>query len=82
MGSGHFLVNATNLISNFITEFLNELGIEGNLESGTAYWRRWVVENCIYGVDINPSGGRTGKTLVVDSFDGKRPATVIPETPS
>lgn len=54
MGSGHFLVNAANLISNFITKILNELSIEGNLESGTAYWRRWVVENCIYGVDINP----------------------------
>jgi hypothetical protein len=54
MGSGHFLVNAANLIANFITEILNELGITGNLESGTGYWRRWVVENCIYGVDLNP----------------------------
>jgi hypothetical protein len=54
MGSGHFLVNATNLISNFITELLNDSSIQGNQESGTAYWRRWVVENCIYGVDLNP----------------------------
>lgn len=54
MGSGHFLVNATNLVSNFVTAILNELGITGDLESGTSYWRRWVVENCIYGVDINP----------------------------
>ncbi len=54
MGSGHFLVNTANLISNFITEFLNDLGIETDSPSGTAYWRRWVVENCIYGVDINP----------------------------
>jgi type I restriction-modification system DNA methylase subunit len=54
MGSGHFLVNATNLVSNFITEILNELDITGELESDTGYWRRWVVENCIYGVDINP----------------------------
>jgi type I restriction-modification system DNA methylase subunit len=54
MGSGHFLVNAANLIANFITEFLNELGIEGETPTSTAYWRRWVVENCIYGVDINP----------------------------
>ena len=54
MGSGHFLVNATNLIANFITEFLNDLGIEGETPTGTAYWRRWVVENCIYGVDLNP----------------------------
>lgn len=54
MGSGHFLVNATNLISNFITQTLNETGIQGDLETGTRYWRRWVVENCIYGVDLNP----------------------------
>lgn len=54
MGSGHFLVNATNLISNYFTEILNEIDIQGNLESGTGYWRRWVVENCIYGVDLNP----------------------------
>jgi hypothetical protein len=54
MGSGHFLVNATNLISNYFTEILNEIDIQGNLESGTSYWRRWVVENCIYGVDLNP----------------------------
>ena len=54
MGSGHFLVNATNLITNFIAEFLNDLEIEGETLSGAAYWRRWVVENCLYGVDINP----------------------------
>jgi hypothetical protein len=54
MGSGHFLVNAANLIANFITEILNEIPIQGNLESGAGYWRRWVVENCIYGVDLNP----------------------------
>ena len=54
MGSGHFLVNATNLVSNFITEILNDIGIIGELETGTGYWRRWVVENCIYGVDLNP----------------------------
>lgn len=54
MGSGHFLVNATNLISNFITKIINDLGIEGDLETDTANWRRWVVENCIYGVDLNP----------------------------
>ena len=53
MGSGHFLVNATNLIANSITEMLNDLGFEGNITSGTVEWRRWVVEKCIFGVDIN-----------------------------
>lgn len=54
MGSGHFLVNAANLISNFITEILNDTDTKGTLDSGTGFWRRWVVENCIYGVDLNP----------------------------
>ncbi|NTU74350.1 hypothetical protein HGB07_09545, partial [Candidatus Roizmanbacteria bacterium] len=54
MGSGHFLVNVTNLIANFITEFLNEVSIYGETPTGTSYWRRWVVENCIFGVDLNP----------------------------
>lgn len=54
MGSGHFLVNSTNIIANFITDLLNEIGIISNSTSGTKYWRRWVVESCIYGVDINP----------------------------
>ena len=53
MGSGHFLVNSTNLIANAITEYLNEFNVVGDSLTGTAYWRRWVVENCIYGVDIN-----------------------------
>jgi Alw26I/Eco31I/Esp3I family type II restriction m6 adenine DNA methyltransferase len=54
MGSGHFLVSGTNKISNFITEFLNEYDFIFKDTSSTTYWRRRVVENCIYGVDINP----------------------------
>lgn len=54
MGSGHFLVNASNKIANFITEFLNGYGLHSKIDSSTVYWRRRVVENCIYGVDLNP----------------------------
>ncbi len=53
MGSGHFLVNATSHIANFITEFLNSYVIKGDIETGSKYWSRIVVENCIYGVDLN-----------------------------
>ncbi len=53
MGSGHFLVNATSHIANFITSFLNSYGIESDKETNTKYWSRKVVENCIYGVDLN-----------------------------
>jgi len=54
MGSGHFLINSINTISNFITEVLNEFELKEKCETSTSYWRRWVVENCIFGVDINP----------------------------
>jgi len=54
MGSGHFLVNATNHIANFITGFMNGYEIvDATIETSTNYWRRRVVENCIYGVDLN-----------------------------
>lgn len=55
MGSGHFLVNATNHIANFIVAFLNEFyDHEIPINLNPMYWRRRVVENCIYGVDLNP----------------------------
>lgn len=54
MGSGHFLVNAAYQVSNYIVGIL-----EGNkweneeINADVTYWRRKVVENCIYGIDIN-----------------------------
>jgi len=55
MGSGHFLVNATNAIANFITELMNDTDWENpELDTSTAEWRRRVVESCIFGVDLNP----------------------------
>src|SRR5260370_3626757 len=78
MGSGHFLVNATNLISNFTTDLLNELGIEVSLESSTASWRRWVVENCIYGVDLNPLAVELAKlSLWILSMEKNQPLSFL-----
>ncbi len=79
MGSGHFLVNATLTIANFIVESLHldfsywlsvshyapSPGSSGqqaspaasysySLSTDPAYWRRRLVERCVYGVDINP----------------------------
>jgi hypothetical protein len=55
MGSGHFLVNATQAITNFIVETLNLGGWENpDVDCDPAAWRRRVVERCIYGVDLNP----------------------------
>lgn len=55
MGSGHFLVEATE----YIARFLVEMGIrppdaEGSPDTDMAYWKRRVVQSCIYGVDLNP----------------------------
>lgn len=51
MGSGHFLVEATE----YIARFLVELNIKsGTQEADLAYWKRRVVQSCIYGVDLNP----------------------------
>ncbi len=55
MGSGHFLVNATNHITNFIVKLLNKYtGSNSKIDSDPKIWRRKVVENCIFGVDLNP----------------------------
>ncbi len=54
MGSGHFLVEATDFIARYLVAM--ELGkpAEAGEESDLAYWRRRVAQNCIYGVDVNP----------------------------
>ncbi len=55
-GSGHFLVGvvdylAEELITHPDAPFMTETGSE---ETELAYWRRRVVESCVYGVDLNP----------------------------
>jgi type I restriction-modification system DNA methylase subunit len=54
MGSGHFLVEATE----YIARYLVGLGLEATAGMGSEaeldYWKRRVVQACIYGVDLNP----------------------------
>ncbi|WP_129629880.1 Eco57I restriction-modification methylase domain-containing protein [Candidatus Oscillochloris fontis] len=54
MGSGHFLVAATE----YMARSLVDLGVlppaEAGDEADLAYWKRRVAQNCIYGVDLNP----------------------------
>ncbi len=55
-GSGHFLVGvvdylAEELTTHSDTAFMTETASE---ETELAYWRRRVVESCVYGVDLNP----------------------------
>ncbi len=58
MGSGHFLVNAANQISDLIVEFLSEIpcveGLKSKVSCSPNYWRRLVTRHCVYGVDLNP----------------------------
>lgn len=54
MGSGHFLVEATEYIARFLVDLAVTPGVEGRGEADLAYWKRRVVQSCIYGVDLNP----------------------------
>ncbi len=53
MGSGHFLVEATEYIARFLVE-QNVLPEGLTREAELAYWKRRVVQSCVYGVDLNP----------------------------
>ncbi|KUO78287.1 MAG: hypothetical protein APF81_25400 [Desulfosporosinus sp. BRH_c37] len=55
MGSGHFLVNAAYLVANKILEMVAENAWESDEDiiADIQHWKRKVVENCIYGIDIN-----------------------------
>lgn len=52
MGSGHFLVEATEYIARFLVEQIDHTETDGEPE--LAYWRRRVAQTCIYGLDMNP----------------------------
>lgn len=56
MGSGHFLVNAAYRLANGIVDILCENNWESDedIPVDIGHWKRRVVENCIYGIDINP----------------------------
>ena len=54
MGSGHFLLNAAYQVANFVVDLLETNCWENDeINADVAYWKRRVVENCIYGIDIN-----------------------------
>lgn len=57
MGSGHFLVGATEYIAEELVEAINR-DINNNIwekgEKGQEWAKREVVSHCIYGVDVNP----------------------------
>lgn len=55
MGSGHFLVNAAYRVSNEIVSIIEDNNWQSidEIPVDIKEWKRKVVENCIYGIDIN-----------------------------
>ena len=55
MGSGHFLVGVIDHLALELATHPNAPPpMPNDTDTEIAYWRRRVVENCIYGVDSNP----------------------------
>ncbi|MBS3909268.1 MAG: hypothetical protein KGZ93_06535 [Actinobacteria bacterium] len=54
MGSGHFLVHIAHQMTNFILwVFTRTPWTNDNINLDADLWRKRIVENCLYGVDIN-----------------------------
>jgi len=73
MGSGHFLVNAANQMTELIVELLAEVPYVEGLKSRTSctpnHWRRLVTRHCLYGVDLNRLAVHLAKlSLWLNSF--------------
>ena len=66
MGSGHFLARATDFLAEAIaTDRDIKSPLELSEESELTYYRRRIVESCIYGVDLNPLAGEScGKLFI------------------
>lgn len=57
MGSGHFLVKVVDVMADHLTVHCDPEDPDAPRDNGPAeraYWKRMVVESCIYGVDYNP----------------------------
>lgn len=84
MGSGHFLVEATTWLAEQIvyhptTRFQAEFRRgESQEQTEIAYWRRRVVEACIYGVDLNPLAVELAKlSLWLTTIAGDQPLNFL-----
>src|SRR5690606_9713611 len=67
MGSGHFLVKVVDVMAWHLTMHCDPLDPDAPNDNGPeelAYWRRKVVESCIYGVDFNPMAVELAKVAL------------------
>ena len=77
MGSGHFLTEATSFIAHKIAE---EAQLEGKVdeENEIVWLKRQVVQNSIYGVDINPLAVELGKlSLWIETMSEGKPLSFL-----
>ncbi len=79
MGSGHFLNAAGQVLTNFIVETLNTTTwVSPSINSDPLFWKRRVVERCLYGVDINPLAHELTKlALWLNSVSEGKPLTFL-----
>ncbi|MEI8131489.1 MAG: DNA methyltransferase [Leptolinea sp.] len=79
MGSGHFLVHTAHQITNFILHSLARTRWENvAVDLNPAIWRQHVVEQCLYGVDINPMAVELAKlSLWLVSMQSGKPLSFL-----
>lgn len=76
MGSGHFLVDATNFLANKIVPFIPPEKLKEEKEIEWA--KREVVKRCIYGVDLNPLATELAKlSLWLATISEERPLSFL-----
>lgn len=78
MGSGHFLTEATNFIADAIIENIEMEKLDIEEEDETNWAKRQVVQNCIYGVDINPLATELAKvSLWIETMAEGKPLNFL-----
>jgi len=79
MGSGHFLARAIDFLAEAIaTDPCIEPALELAEDSELTYYRRRVVESCIYGVDLNPLAVELAKlTLWLGTMAKSKPLSFL-----
>jgi len=72
MGSGHFLVKAVDVMSRYLAMYCDpqnlthpDKGVKDTKDAAErAYWKRKIIDNCIYGVDYNPMSVELAKVAL------------------
>ena len=82
MGSGHFLVGAADELSLAMATDPNLPELETMAgEEPQAFYKRLVVEHCLYGVDLNPLAVELAKLSLWLHTVSKRPGAVVSRSP-